>query len=215
MGKEDPIRQSAVNFMQVYESDFRVIVDMDEVICKWVERILEWYNQDHETSFTKEDIKNWDVTTDLPPDGKYFLRACMRYPEFYRDLDPVEGSIDGIQKLLQDGFDVVIATATPRSAGIAYHGKLEWLRRNMPFFDLKSLVSISRKDLLNGDVLLDDGPHNIIPWCKSGKIGVVFDHPWNRVIDVTGGGDNFHRVKHWNEFVPLMHELRERKRNES
>ena len=203
MGKEDPIRKSA-NFNN--DSDFRVIVDMDEVICKWVDRVLEWYNQDHGTSFTRDDIKHWNVTSDLPEDGHYFIRACMRYPEFYRDLDPIEGAIDGIQELLNDGFDVVIATATPRSAGIAYHGKLEWLRRRMPFFDLKSLVSISRKDLLIGDVLLDDGPHNIKPWIASGRYGVIFDHPWNR------GHDCDARVKHWNEFVDLCRKLRNAKK---
>jgi 5'-nucleotidase len=177
----------------------RLIIDQDEVICRWVERILEWWNKDNGTNLTVDDITNWDVTSCLPHDGKYFIRSCMRYPELYRDLDPVDGAISGISQLISDGHDVIIATAAPPSAGVSYAGKLEWLRRNMGFFNLKNFIAIARKDLLMGDILLDDGEHNIDPWVKSGRIGVIFDRPWNRKYHGATA-----RVKSWEEFIELV-----------
>lgn len=174
-----------------------IVVDQDQVLAKWVERILEWYNEDKGTSFTRDDITKWDMSSNLGPHSGDFLRSCMRYPELYRDLEPVEGALYGMKRLKELGHDVVIATAVPRCAGIAYHGKLEWIRRNMPWFDLKNFIAIQRKDLLVGDILLDDGPHNIEAWNKTGRASVIFDAPWNR--DLLGL-----RVKHWNEFLEYV-----------
>lgn len=176
----------------------RIVVDQDQVICKWVERILEWYNEDKGTCYTRDDITNWDMKSNLGPNAGDFLRSCMRYPELYRDLDPVEGALTGMKKLHDMKHDVVIVTAVPRCAGIAYHGKLEWLRRNMPWFDLNNFIACSRKELVYGDIILDDGPHNIDAWRKQGRTTVVFDAPWNRKVEST------HRVKHWNEFIRLV-----------
>lgn len=189
----------------------RIILDQDQVICDWVKRILEWYNEDKGTSFTKTDIKTWNMTMNLGPESEDFLRSSMRYPELYRDLDPIECSLKGVKKLIDNGHDVIIATAVPKCAGIAYHGKLEWLRRNMPFFPLNNFIAIQRKDLLDADVLLDDGLHNISQWVKmDNRIGVVFDNPWNKCDkDITqfGSGSKLRRVKHWNEFLKLIDEL--------
>lgn len=191
----------------------RIVLDMDQVICQWVERIIQWWNEDKGTSVTRDDITSWDMKMNLGPNSEDFLRSCMRYPELYRDLDPVEGALYGVQRLLDKGHDVVIGTATPRCAGIAYAGKMEWIRRNMPRFDLKNLVSIHRKDLLAGwgDLLLDDGPHNIEAWRRTGKMAVVFDAPWNRQV---AEGPTVRRVRHWNEFLQFVDEY-ERRLDES
>lgn len=179
----------------------RIIVDQDEVICKFVDRILEYWNEDKHTSVMREDIKDWRMETTLGQGSEDFIRSMMRYQELMRDLQPVEGAIYGMKKLIDSGHDVVIATAVPRCAGIVYNGKLEWLRRNMPWFDLKNFVAIHRKSLLQGDILLDDGPHNIQEWTASARPAVVFDAPWNKSCKAP------HRVKHWNEFLKLVEQL--------
>lgn len=189
----------------------RIILDQDQVICDWMQRVLEWYNEDKGTSFTKDDIKAWNVTMNLGPESEDFLRSSMRYPELYRDLAPIECAITSVKKLIDNGHDVIIATAIPKCAGIAYHGKLEWIRRNMPFFPLNNFVAIQRKDMLEGDILLDDGLHNIGPWvCKHNHVGVIFDNPWNRDVSslpTPVKGSRIERVKHWNEFLKLIEKL--------
>ena len=180
----------------------RIVLDQDQVLALWVERILEWYNQDYKTNFLREDVKEyWGMDNLLGAQGRDFLRSCMRYPELYRDLDPVEGAIAGVKSLVDAGHDVVIATAIPSCAGIAYHGKLEWIRRNMPFFDLKNFIAIQRKDLLDGDLLLDDAPHHIDAWNKTDRTSVVFDCPWNQGVKAD------HRIKNWKEFLELIRDL--------
>lgn len=187
----------------------RIVVDQDQVLCAWVERIIQWYNEDKGTSYTREDIKNWNVKMNLGPHSEDFLRSCMRYPEFYRDLDPIEGAISGMRKLVDAGHDVVIATVVPKCAGMGFHGKMEWLRRNMPWFKLENFIAIHRKELLApwADLLLDDGLHNIVPFNDAGKTCVIMDCPWNQAEPKYSDPSLIHRVRHWNEFLDLVKEL--------
>lgn len=199
----------------------RIILDMDQVLVKWAERVIEWWNEDNKTSLTVEDMTSWEMSSNLGPGGEYFIRSVMRYPEFYRDLEPIDGAINGVQRLMMGGHDVYIATAIPKCAPIAYAGKIEWIRRNMPLFPVDRLIGIKHKFVLQGDVLFDDGLHNIVPWAASGRTAVIMDCAWNR--DIVRGpncdGDcgcghclisskwapsKIHRVLHWNEFIKLV-----------
>lgn len=190
----------------------KILLDQDEIICQWVARITAYYNEDHGTSFTLDDVKNWDVCTNFGPGSEGSIRSYMRYIELYRDLEPVEGAIVGMKKLMDAGHDIRIVSSVPKCAGISYHGKLEWLRRNTPFFNLKHFIACHVKDEIMGDVLFDDGLHNIMPFVKSGRKAVVLDRPWNREMadamkkyDVTKREAHLiHRVSHWNQFLKLI-----------
>lgn len=198
----------------------RILIDLDEVCCEWGKKILEWYNADKReecgqlgkewTDVSLDDITNWDMKTNLGPGSEVYLRSYMRWPGFYQSLEPVPGSIDGVNDLLHAGYDVVIATAIPKCAGLAYEGKKEWLREHMPFFPLKSLVAISRKELLNGDILLDDGLHNLEPFLATDRHAVCMSRPWNAgwmEEAPSSWHPKAHKVRGWSEFLPLVDEL--------
>ena len=189
----------------------RILLDMDEVICAWVDRLLAWYNEDKGTHIKREDVKDWALTDTLGPGSEDFIRSVMRYQRMYDDLDEIPGAVDGIEKLLDDGHDVLIVTAVPKCAPVVFAGKLEWIRRNMrrkimnhafdksirigdPFFDLKNFIACGRKEVIVGDLLVDDGVHNLEPFRLTGRRTVVFDAPWNRTYTkadkrVYGWGD--------------------------
>lgn len=181
----------------------RIILDQDQIIVKFSERVVEWWNEDNGTSLTVDTIESWDIGLWLGPGGRHFLRACMRYPEFYRDLEPVEGAIRGMKKLIDDGHDVIIASAVPKSAPISYSGKIEWLRRNVPFFPVDNFVAIKRKDLLRGDVLFDDAAHNIEAFSKVGMT-VMMETSWNKFVKI----EPTRRVQHWNQFLQFIDEVK-------
>jgi 5'-nucleotidase len=178
----------------------RIILDMDQIICQFTEKVVEWWNTDHPDRPPKsiEDILGWDIDGYLGT--PYFLRSCMRCPELWRDLSPVPGAIPGVKQLLNDGHDIRIASAVPHSAAVAYHGKLQWLRDHMPFFNLKHFYAISEKQELEGDLLFDDGLHNIEAWVKTGRPCVALDVPWNRKADHLPK-DLVTRVYDWEEFL--------------
>lgn len=192
---------------------------MDEVLAQWLEKVVRYYNEDYGTSFTRNDIQTWDVCLNLGPGSETALRSYMRYDRFYDDLEPMPGALEGVKKLVDDGHDVMIATAVPKSATMAYSGKVAWLHRFMPFFPINNFMATQRKYLLAScaDVLLDDGMHNIIPWAKMGKPAVIFDAPWNQTDSPDAAAQDLtglpiQRIKHWNEFLKLIDGMSSKKK---
>jgi 5'(3')-deoxyribonucleotidase len=86
----------------------RIAVDMDDVQCRFVQRILEWFNKDKGTNLKVSDIKTWELTGELaaavglpPEEGNVYLRMYMRYPSFFQDLAPMPGAIKGMERLIK------------------------------------------------------------------------------------------------------------------
>lgn len=176
----------------------RIIVDQDEVLAHWVSRVIEWYNRDHETTHEREHIKEYFAMEKvLGENGKDYIKFAISIPSLYRDLEEVEGAYDGMKHLHDAGHELIIATALPPDGAIGYSGKIQWMKRVMPWFDLKNFVAIQRKYLLHGDVLIDDAPHNVESWVGSGRPAILFDAPWNRHLD----DSKYLRAKSWKEVV--------------
>lgn len=198
--------KNSINLVMIRSRDYkdrlRILVDQDEVLAKWVERVIDWWNNDKGTNLTVDDIHSWDLKNDLGEGSEDFMRSCMRYSEFYRDLDPMPGAIDGMRSLIDMGHDVLIVTATPRCATNAYGGKVEWIRRNMPFFNIDNFCSVTRKDVVSGDILLDDGMHNIEAFHRTKRDTCVFTRPWNK----NAKAPTF-RANSWSDFVELIKTL--------
>lgn len=179
----------------------RIIVDQDEVLAHWVSRIIEWYNRDHGTSHVRDDIKEYFAMEKvLGLNGKDYIKSCLKIDSLYGMLDEIQGASVGLKQLVDAGHDVIIATALPPDCGYGYNGKIDWIRRVIPWFDLKNFVAIQRKYLLQGDVLVDDAPHNVEAWVATGREVILFDAPWNRHLD----DSKYLRAKDWNEVVRIV-----------
>ena len=72
----------------------------------------------------------------------------------FRDLDLVPGARDALIRLNHD-FDIFIATTPPWSRPDVWTHKREWLEEHFPWLKRK-LIFTHRKDLLIGDILIDD-----------------------------------------------------------
>lgn len=174
----------------------KIILDCDDVLSRTNEEVIRIVNAGFDTSFTEEDITDWEyrkIRSVLP--GIDMHRYFMR-PGFFRDLELVEGAKEGVSKLLQVGHDVLVATAVPE---YGYGDRIAWIQENFPQL-AGSLVLTGRKDVLMGDIMLDDGIHNI----RSSicRYPVIFEKPWNRYEPDFG---NYLHVASWTEFLELVY----------
>ena len=72
----------------------------------------------------------------------------------FRDLDLVSGAQDALMRLNND-FDIFIATTPPWSRPDVWTHKREWIEEYFPYLRRK-IIYTHRKDLLIGDILIDD-----------------------------------------------------------
>lgn len=170
----------------------KLIIDSDSVLAQTVNHLLELYNEEYDLDFKLEDVTDFNVSnvqaknTDMQ---KYFEQRG-----FFYDLKPVEGAQEYINKLIEDGHDVVVATA---SLVTAYEDKYRWLQKYFPNIKKENIIMAVRKDLIKGDIMLDDGLHNIIS--NICDYAVIFDRPWNRVEDT-----EHLRIYNWKEFYEFV-----------
>lgn len=80
---------------------------------------------------------------------------------FFLDPPPIRGAIECVTKLSQSNkFDLYIATSAPWNNPSSLTDKRIWIENYFGDLFKKKLITTHRKDLLVGDILIDDRPNN-------------------------------------------------------
>ena len=72
----------------------------------------------------------------------------------YRNLEVISGAKEAVMRLANE-FDVFIATTPPWDRPKVWGEKRDWIVEHFPYLK-KKMVLTHRKDLLIGDILIDD-----------------------------------------------------------
>ena len=97
------------------------------------------------------------VITDFKQGQEYQGYKLSKRPDLvvnYRTLPVMEGAIKSVAKLNAD-HEIFIASTPPWTRPEVWGHKREWLEEHFPYLKRK-LILTHRKDLLIGDVLIDD-----------------------------------------------------------
>lgn len=155
-----------------------VAIDMDDTICHLIPKAIHYHNQMYpDLLLTMEDITNFDLSGIWHPactDEVFFGR-----PGLYEELDIFdEYTVDEIRRMTAE-YDVIIVTAARPSS---VPEKWRWLQKHMPFIPFDNFFVAKRKYLLGFDLLIDDGPHNLIAAKEAGKHTIMIPRPWNAQV---------------------------------
>ncbi|GEM_PF-417916 len=78
-------------------------------------------------------------------------------PGVFRNLPPIEGAIEAVNKLLESNkYDMYILTTAPWDNPTAWSDKRHWIEDHFGKSFEKKMIITHRKDLLIGDYLIDD-----------------------------------------------------------
>lgn len=80
-------------------------------------------------------------------------------PGIFALMEPLPGAIE-VVKLLARNYDLFILTTSPWNNPTAASDKVEWVKKYMDDVFHKRLIITHRKDLLDGDYLIDDRGKN-------------------------------------------------------
>jgi len=178
-------------------------IDMDEVICKFLEELCSEYNYKYNKRIKISDIKTWSLNTYMDGDKAFEI---INSPGFFGSLEPIEGAIETIEKLVNDDRYEVFIITSPSNEHSVFE-KYKWIQQNLPFFDVRNLILVGNKgDLLsrigNDGILFDDCPEYL---SKFNGVRVVMDRAYNRELVV--GIDCDYRVSEWSEFYEVVERL--------
>ena len=169
-----------------------ILVDMDDVLEQLIEGWVAYCNHFYGTHAVPADVKNWDMSLAFPTLTYDQVYAAVRDDRLWDFVYPMPGADEALRRLLAEGHTIYVVTATDYETLPAKMEKV--LFRYFPYLDWAHVIITQNKQLIHGDVLVDDGPHNLIDSpCRR----VLFDSWHNQTFDEASIGAV--RVHNWTE----------------
>lgn len=133
-----------------------VLVDQDGVLADFERAFLDVWRREHPESFyvPLEDRRSFYMRDEYPEELREEMHAVHVAEGFYRELPPIEGAVEALQEMLQEGHEVYICTSPLTSSRYCASEKLEWVHEHLGKAWLKRTVIASDKTLVVGDVLI-------------------------------------------------------------
>lgn len=174
-----------------------ILVDMDDTIENMTEAWINYANMRFDTAVNAADITTWDPSEAFPTVSHEEMYALLLEDKLYETVEPFEDAAHYMQKLISEGHEVFIVTNSPYQV---MKSKIEnVLFRHFPFIDWKHVIITGRKHLVKGDVLIDDGVHNLL---GGDYAKLLFTAPHNRSFDAEKNG--MVRVNCWEEVYEVL-----------
>lgn len=174
-----------------------VLVDMDDTIENLTSAWVDYLNARHGAVVNVSDISDWDFTKAFPSLRKEEVYAPLFEDSFWDWVKPIDGAVEALQRLIADGHKVFIVTTSNYHTLAAKMEKV--LFQYFPFLNWNDVIITSNKQLINGDVLVDDGVHNL-EGGKYFKLLMTASH--NRKYDAAANG--MFRVNAWDEIYTAI-----------
>lgn len=114
-----------------YRQRKKVYVDMDGVLCDFLDSYLMWKRNHPQIEYPQSQFG------------------------FFSNLKPIENAIESFKEL-EKHFDVYILTRPSIYNLMCYTEKADWVNRHLGFHVLENLIIACDKSLLKGDYLIDD-----------------------------------------------------------
>ena len=177
-----------------------ILIDMDDTIESLLKAWVRGVNSKYGRSVSYEEIDSWDVSLAYPGLTHEQVYAVPLEKGFWKTVEPIPGAAEAMRHFMDAGHEVFIVTATPYESVTEKMSDL--LFRYFPFLSWKQLIITSRKQLIRGDVLIDDGVHNL----EGGDyIKILMTAPHNRNYDAEANG--MIRVHTWAEIEEIIRSI--------
>jgi 5'(3')-deoxyribonucleotidase len=177
-----------------------ILIDMDDTIENLCETWVKFLNRRHDTNYSLEDVTEWDMTRNFPSLSREQIFAPLLEEEFWKEVRPIEGAVDCIKQLIDDGHKVYIVTAShPDTVKLKLDNVLF---KYFPYIDFTKVIIASDKQMIIGDVMIDDAPHNLR---GSDVVKILFTASHNKSFDARKWG--MYRVNSWEEIYQYISKL--------
>lgn len=181
-------------------NDITICIDMDDTIENLLDSWIDALNKEFNTSVNVEQITDWSIVNFFSALTPQQIFAPLYRNDFWKTVKPKKDAVSYIKRLIDDGYKVYICT---NSNYKTIKTKLdEVLFKHFIYFSPKDVIITSNKQLINADIMIDDGVHNLI---GGNYKKILMDAPHNRNFSEQEHG--IVRVKNWREIYMLIKKM--------
>ena len=177
-----------------------ILVDMDDTIEQLLEAWVRGVNEKYDRHAAYDDVVSWDVSSAFPGLSFEQVYEIPMQPGFWKTVEPMPGAAESLRRLMDAGHEVFIVTAT--QAESVEEKMQDLLFRRFPFLSWDQVIITTRKQMICGDVLIDDGVHNL----EGGAYRkILMTAPHNRAYDAEANG--MIRVHTWAQVEDVIRRM--------
>lgn len=177
-----------------------ILVDADDVVENLCDCWVALLNKRYGTNVTSKYITSWDVSLAFPALNREQVFGVLAEDDLWDMIEPVPGAQETLQRLYNDGHEIYIVSASDYRSCSAKFGRILSF---FPWLKWDHVIIASNKQMIKGDVLIDDNPCNLV---GGGYQKLLFDRPHNRCFDEFENG--IIRVRTWDEVYSIIQNLR-------
>ena len=149
-------------------------IDLDDVCWNFLEAWLKRHNEITEDNVKLDDVKGWNIEKYINKGSREMLFYMLEQSDFWETVQPKAESSKYLKKLIEDGYDVYIVTATSHKV---MNRKMNRFFELFPFINPEQIITTKVKQMINVDLLVDDNPENL----RGGFYNkILFHAPHNR-----------------------------------
>lgn len=183
----------------------RIGIDMDGVLCDLTASVVEKLNRYHGESLSVEDITKYDFQKNCKNATREDVFQYFCEPGFFRHLAPIRGAVENVNRLIDDGHEIIIISA----CRTGQECKLQWLKNHIPRISEKNCIFTWKKELIDVDILIEDHGKNLLKWRQhwdqyrpvEDRWPILFTQPYNAEYD------NFIRHDSWDSIYAFISNL--------
>ena len=145
-----------------------VLLDCDGVLADFVGHLIDrLHAQGHEVP---RDVTDYDFLRGFGEATGKASRALLKDAGHWRSIPPYEGAAGFVDEIRACGHEVVIVTSPWLSCEAWAHARREWLAEHFDV-EARDLIVTSRKELVRGDVFIDDHATTVTAWAEKNPRG--------------------------------------------
>lgn len=178
-----------------------ILVDMDDTIEDLLGAWTTYLTETTGVCVKPEDIREWDMSNAYPSLTSEQIYSPLLNSRFWSAVRPKDGAVEYLQRLISDGHYVYIVTASYYKTVPL---KIESvLHKYFPFVSDRTVIVASLKQMIKGDVLIDDNPGNLV---GGDYARILFDAPHNRDFHEKRYG--IKRARNWEEVYAIIEKMK-------
>lgn len=179
-----------------------ILVDMDDTIEQLLKAWVKGVNEKYGCSVSYNEITVWDVSAAFPGLTHKQVYDIPLQTGFWKTVEPIADAPEVLSRLIDAGHEIFIVTATPYQS--VFEKMSDVLFKYFPFLSWEQVIITAHKQMILGDVLIDDGVHNL----EGGHyIKILMTAPHNIHYDAEANG--MIRVHTWKEIEKVIEGLQQ------
>lgn len=152
-----------------------VLLDCDGVLADFAGALLSWAGP----AFSRSQLTETDLIQSLGLEHRQEeFDAVASEPGFCESLPILEGAQDFVESLRSFTSEIIVVTSPYSAAKLWTFERLRWLEKHFAITK-HDVIFAKRKELIRGDILIDDFPKNVKPFAERGGHALLIDQPWN------------------------------------